>query len=105
MELSLSGEKLKTLRVKEITMEQARDIILKIATHTDVNSEEYSAYAVALEAIERQIPVKPKRDGHTHIYCGNCGKRIRSGEGSSSRIRDTVCRYCFQVVDWSDGKN
>jgi len=47
----------------------------------------------------RAIPVKPTGK-NTNRRCGVCGTRIRSGAGSSSFTRDTVCRKCFTVIDW-----
>lgn len=53
------------------------------------------------ELVEKATPMKPTG---TVAYrrCGRCSTRVRSGEGSSSRTRDTVCRECFQVIDWED---
>lgn len=47
----------------------------------------------------RAIPVKPTGKS-TNRRCGVCGARVRSGAGSSSFTRDTVCRKCFTVIDW-----
>lgn len=55
---------------------------------------------IAIFAIEKQIPQKPV-GRHTDMHCPVCGARVRSGNGSSSRVRDTVCRHCYQVMDWS----
>lgn len=49
--------------------------------------------------LRRAIPVKPVGK-HTQMTCGVCGCRIRSGNGSSSFVYDTVCRNCFTVIDW-----
>ena len=51
----------------------------------------------------RAIPVKPTGK-NTNRRCGVCGARIRSGAGSSSFTRDTVCRKCFTVIDWGKDK-
>ncbi len=58
------------------------------------------ACVVACEAMQRLIPKKPV-GRHTDYRCSVCGTRVRSGQGSSSRIKDTVCRKCFTVLDWS----
>ena len=52
------------------------------------------------ELLTKMIPVKPTGK-YTQRKCGVCGCRIRSGAGSSSFTRDTVCRRCFTVIDWS----
>lgn len=61
------------------------------------------ALALAIEALEKQIPHKPV-GRHTDYRCSVCGTRVRSGQGSSSRTKDTVCRNCYTVIDWSDEK-
>lgn len=53
------------------------------------------------EIMSRAIPVKPT-GRHTSYRCGVCGTRVRSGQGSSSFTKDTVCRKCFTVIDWSE---
>lgn len=53
------------------------------------------------QIMTRAIPVKPTGK-YTQRRCGVCGARVRSGAGSSSFVRDTVCRKCFTVIDWSD---
>ena len=52
------------------------------------------------ELLKKMIPVKPA-GSNAWRKCGVCGCRIRSGEGSSSFTRDTICRNCFTVIDWS----
>ena len=51
--------------------------------------------------VMRAIPVKPSGT-YTSCRCGVCGTRVRSGQGSSSFTKDTVCRKCFTVIDWSE---
>lgn len=60
------------------------------------------ACLMACEALDKQIPRKPVGT-YTDYRCGVCGTRVRSGKGSSSFTKDTVCRKCFTVIDWSDG--
>ena len=56
------------------------------------------------QIMSRAIPKKPYGK-HTNYRCSVCNTRVRSGQGSSSRIRDTVCRKCFTVIDWSDAND
>ena len=51
--------------------------------------------------MSRAIPKKPYGK-HTNYRCSVCNTRVRSGQGSSSLTRDTVCRKCFTVIDWGD---
>ena len=53
------------------------------------------------ELVDRATPKKPIGT-YTNYRCPVCGTRVRSGKGSSSRTKDTVCRNCFQVLDWSE---
>lgn len=58
--------------------------------------------ALAIEALEKHIPKKPE-GRHTDYKCPVCGRRVRSGKGSSSLIRDNRCQRCGQVLDWQEG--
>lgn len=53
------------------------------------------------QIMSKAIPVKPTGK-YTQRRCGVCGARVRSGAGSSSFVRDTVCRKCFTVIDWNE---
>ena len=53
------------------------------------------------QVMKRAIPVNPT-GRYTNCRCGVCGTRVRSGAGSSSFTRDTVCRKCFTVIDWGE---
>ena len=53
------------------------------------------------KALEKQIPKKPI-GRHTSYKCPVCGRRVRSGKGSSSRGVDYFCQRCGQALDWSD---
>jgi hypothetical protein len=52
------------------------------------------------EIISRFIPKKPNGNYYQTMTCPTCGARIRSGKGSSSRVRDDRCRKCGQLIDW-----
>ncbi len=53
------------------------------------------------EIISRFIPKKPNGNHYQSMTCPTCGARIRSGQGSSSRVRDDRCRKCGQLIDWN----
>lgn len=56
---------------------------------------EYAAAAdMAIEALEKQIPKTPIKQGF--YYCENCGKTVT--------ITYKYCRECGQALDWSDMK-
>lgn len=58
---------------------------------------------VGIYAMEKQIPKKPI-GRYTDYKCSVCGRRVRSGKGSSSRVRDNFCQRCGQALDWSDAE-
>ena len=51
------------------------------------------AYAMAIEALEKQIPKKLKDDGW--LYCPFCGRDVLMD-------RFDYCPDCGQALDWSD---
>ena len=57
------------------------------------------ALNMAIEALEKQIPKKPIGK-YTSYKCPVCGRRVRSGKGSSSRGVDYYCQRCGQAIDW-----
>lgn len=59
------------------------------------------AHRLAIETLEKQIPKKPIGT-YTDFKCSVCGRRVRSGKGSSSRQRDNFCQRCGQKLDWSE---
>ena len=69
-----------------------------VSDYIDVPSLEVGIYAM-----EKQIPKKPI-GRHTDYKCPVCGRRVRSGKGSSSRVRDNLCQRCGQALDWSDAE-
>ncbi len=57
------------------------------------------ALTIAISALEKQIPMKMPGT-YTDYKCAVCGRKIRSGKGSSSRVRDNFCQRCGQAIDW-----
>lgn len=53
------------------------------------------------ELVDKATPKKPIGK-HTAYRCPVCGRRVRSGKGSSSFVKDNVCQKCYQVLDWSE---
>lgn len=86
-----------------MTYKEAKDILRVAAAEVEWNCPlDYTvAFRMAEEAIDKQIPRKPVGK-YTDYRCGVCGTRVRSGKGSSSFTKDTVCRKCFTVIDWGE---
>ena len=80
-------------------MDDARKIQLCIDHIKNADDVDPLSKMLCEQIMSRAIPVKPGGK-YTHMTCGRCGIRIRSGAGSSSFTRDTVCRKCFTVIDW-----
>ena len=57
---------------------------------------------MAIDALKKQIPMKPIGEHYAHMRCPSCNHRIPSGQGSSSRRRDNWCNYCGQKIDWGE---
>ena len=96
---------------------------IKIISNYEVNgcgycyqggSEVADAFNLAISALEKQIPKKPKRidknatfDGNWKKVCPTCGrvlvKRITTPEGSYPRIYNhTPHCICGQAIDWEE---
>lgn len=73
-----------------------------IESKTVLNYIKKEALQTAIEALEKQIPIKPIGEHYAHMRCPSCNHRIPSGRGSSSRRRDNWCNYCGQKILWSD---
>ena len=59
----------------------------------------------ALEAVEKQEPVKPIIDDETHVtpwyFCGSCGELITEGYHECENDY-RFCSSCGQAIDWSE---
>lgn len=78
-------------------LERAYEIICSVDKHPC-----YLLMVKSLEAVKAMLTPKAVVGRHTHCCCPTCGRRIRSGLGSSSRVRDIRCQDCGQVIDWSE---
>ena len=63
---------------------------------------DYEALDMAIDALKKQIPMKPIGEHNAHMRCPSCNHRIPSGQGSSNHRRDNWCNYCGQKIDWSN---
>ena len=72
--------------------------------HMPEIDEYWQAGTLAIEALKKQIPMKPIGEHYAHMRCPTCNHRIPSGGGSSSRRRDNWCNYCGQRIDWTKGE-
>ena len=84
----------------------AQEALARIKEHRDIHFHNElnaiyitEALDMAIEALEKQIPEKPKLDNDNGIYetehCPNCNRQLFPNEHH--------CR-CGQALDWSDTK-
>ena len=68
---------------------------------TDISDIKPYDYVI-IDALSRQIPIKPyyRREEDTEgLACPNCDGGVTADYG---RIRDTYCSHCGQMIDWED---
>lgn len=58
-------------------------------------------YELATNALEKQIPQKPKPSGKYGV-CPSCSKLIERYEQKHGNIEIPHCKWCGQAVDWSE---
>lgn len=95
-----------------MTLEEAIDFILnkiqidvRFCSDEDIKKTE-AALKLAISALEKQIPKKPKYEDVDNIYgaikrtCTACGDVCMVSNGAKSY--EHYCRQCGQALDWSD---
>lgn len=55
------------------------------------------AYDLAIEALEKQIPKKP-RETRCALMCASCGHKIT--EKGCKKLNRNYCKKCGQAIDW-----
>lgn len=83
------------------------ELITELIYHASIEkrkllSDAADALEAAESALNKQIPKKAVGTHYANMRCPSCGKRIPSGQGSSSRRRDNWCNYCGQKIDWGE---
>lgn len=61
--------------------------------------DDYIANDMAIKALEKQIPKKPKFYAHNY-HCANCATIVGNNEFKWQRF--LYCDKCGQKLDWSD---
>lgn len=59
------------------------------------------ALDMAIEALEKQIPKKP-RETRCALMCANCGHKIT--EKGCKKLGRLYCKKCGQAIDWGESK-
>ena len=55
------------------------------------------AYDLAIDALEKQIPKKP-RETRCALMCARCGQKIT--ENGCKKLNRNYCKKCGQAIDW-----
>ena len=66
------------------------------------DAEFESALALAIDAIEKQIPKKPAMGKYGHTECACCGWVVESFCGDLEQY--PFCPHCGQAIDWRDAE-
>lgn len=83
-----------------MTESEARSILKAEIVHHPECSIFAEALDVAIQALEKQIPKKPKKnfEKFSGVWC-DCGKYLGKGYFVN---KTTYCPDCGQKLDWSD---
>jgi len=95
-----------------ITLKGLRNVIYAMGGlsvcrgNKSIVGEQYEAIDEAIEAVEKTIPQKVKRDPFG-VECPNCGGRIvlpstYTFGGKMINIRCDYCYSCGQALDWEE---
>lgn len=60
------------------------------------------AYAMAISALEKQIPKKPNKINTKANVCPCCNRFIDRHEQKHGNLNIPYCKWCGQAIDWSD---
>ena len=66
---------------------------------TDTQHDFVKEIKIAIEALEKQIPKKP-RETRCALMCARCGHKIT--EKGCKKLYRNYCKKCGQAIDWSD---
>ena len=74
--------------------------LAKMCTQNFERTKEIEAYAMAINALEKQIPKKPHKnfEKFSGVWC-SCGKYLGKGYFID---KPSYCTDCGQKLDWSD---
>ena len=59
------------------------------------------AYDLAIKALEKQEPKKP-RETRCALMCANCGHKIT--EIGCKKLNRLYCKKCGQAIDWGESE-
>ena len=65
------------------------------------DAEFENALALAIDALEKQIPKNP-RETRCALMCARCGHKIT--EKGCKKLYRNYCKKCGQAIDWRDAE-
>lgn len=71
--------------------------------HVTEYKTSFNALQIAIAALEKQIPMKPKMGGSPfYVYaCPNCGVLAEKPKAIPKWLKNTLyCESCGQAIDW-----
>lgn len=60
---------------------------------------------IKIEALEKQVPKKPGKEGNYLIICPECGSFLGHAiDCEDEAYQSSHCEGCGQAIDWSEGE-
>lgn len=81
-----------------MTAKEALEYFKRRKEQTELNDRVQQAEDLAIKALEKQIPRKPKKNLDGNLAC-QCGFVVQNGK---NRKCIYYCTYCGQRLDWGD---
>lgn len=82
-----------------MTYKEAIEILQEEHDYCQEMSYVIKALKMAIDALEKQIPKKP-RETRCALMCARCGHKIT--EKGCKKLDRSYCKKCGQAIDWSD---
>ena len=88
-----------------MTNQQAIEIIKRLTVGLGENGYVLKANAMAIEALEKQIPKQPIIENLSPAICPTCGKRLSEdlGDGYYQHWESLEYCDCGQKLKWEEG--
>lgn len=82
-----------------MTTAEAQERLVCILNNNQFTKADKKAMYLAINAINKQIPKKP-RETRCALMCASCGHKIT--EKGCKKLNRSYCKKCGQKIDWED---
>jgi hypothetical protein len=82
-----------------MTAAEAQERLVCILNNNQFTKADKKAMYLAINAINKQIPKKP-RETRCALMCASCGHKIT--EKGCKKLHRNYCKKCGQKIDWED---